>query len=1137
MTYREVLQILGLEIESMKDLDDFKNVIDSTFLEKYKSFYLKSQEELNKLNSKLKDNNDSTFNNTIDFTKNYSTLKDNYNKEVNKIYVVNEIKNSEIRNELSEETKNYNTNKDLQSERLIVLDKQINYAIDECKYNTTSKNKLLDSNTIPSLDNYNSYILKFNDLGDSTYNEQHSKLSKSSYSIKYNANKEQETLKEENKEILKKINELKVIIDDTKIELNRQVIELETELNNKIRNLDINNRKLKEQNDLQSKLQQDAIRKTIKEIEDKYQDQIKSINKKASERLSKIDSEYSNKIKLLEQNLLEKNYYLETKIKKNKADYEELLNKYKTDLSTLSLSEKHIRRIELKRLNKNNKLDEKLDRLEILRLTQDKLKAQARNKQERNLIDLRRNYKINLQNLNENKEKYPYLKELAYIENEKRSYERSLDNQLSIITNQEKAQTDTLKLYKTTNFDSYSTRQQININKYSEQSYEVLQKLDLSKKIEELKLNTNNYLDDLSYQFIQSKSLLSIEKNKHLNNLNLETIDYNKELNILYLDYFIKNKNLEYSKETDLNKELNRYNDESINYFRSMKQLEISNNDLDVKNQTALYESKNKYDIANESYKLQILKKNDLLSSINEETSTFSSILSHYSKTLSEHCVKVIKYSANDESKISKFTSYIKLIGSSLNKLVDIYSERINKYINTYIKYNTQSKYKQLEDNVTFTYNQKIEAIENEINQYKATIKSLQVTSSRFYASINELNLTNRQLSHEITNVKENKKTISINESKISDYRNKIKINNENIETNIQLNNRAKVRLNNLKLELDDKLNKVKKLEEKDSIVSINIKKKINKVLNNYKHFSSSILTMNKYHKLSNTTSKNKLLSFEKTINTHIFKFISSLKAIYVEYVSRLDATLINIKLNNEKSYDSDTIQVHNKIKKDKIDYEKDKDKINLSIVDSKNTHSLNIDRINDYYLVEQNKLKATYENNKNKIINKLNERINYYYNLFKSCDDLILIQNNNYSNSINQSELNQSLNIKEYNKTLNINIKNANIKLNENNSKLEHEINIIPKYTKDQEKILTENYKEQNLELKNNNDLINKELESLKKQSKKEIDIYNKEIKQSIKAENTKYSKTKVSIRKECLNSLKTITKSNLKNLKDGTN
>ena len=1126
MTYKEILSQLGYQIEELKHKKNFKDIITPSYIKTFESFYNDSMSLIKTLDNIKISQNKEEVNSLSKLDKTIDLLNERSKKDIEYYNTIKNQKNNIIHEDISFEAKNYNFKKDENRRKIVLESESTKEKLNSTATNITIDNNNLDTFRYPSKETYNFYIERFSKQNQSEYQQFHAHISKTNYSLKNAFDEISEHFKEQIDDIDKHIKHLETSSNDKKIDLTGDIIKDETLLNQKIKELSEKYLKLKNQNEVQTSVELTDIRHDISSIENKYQQDIKSINKQASVTLKKTDKEHETLMQSLEQEIMDKTYHHTILVKANKEKYNLLVNDFKQDQPRLTYLEKKVRKNELKHLLKDNKMTELDSKKEIDLLNEKKNKLQAKNILDRTLIDLRRKYEISCKNLNENLEKYPLLKKLSQIDLEKKSYDKILDNMLSIVINKEKLVTELIRINKENNYNIFNTRQLIEITSSKLKKEEIILDSKLSDDIEKIILSSNDEKDKLTLNNSNNTSLLSIEKNKHLHNMNNDSIEHVKKLNLLYLEHFNKLKNIDLNHKIELAKEDNQYNDTAIDIYKEIKSNDSDNISSEYKHSLVDYEASYNYNLSNEHYKIQLTAKNHIVNLIKNELETFTTLVTNYKNTVVPHVYSIINYVKAQPKKIDIYDPYISKMYHTFFNLIDNFLIRVKKAINTYIKYNTGNKYDNLEENTNYSYNQKIISIDKDIELYKMTIKNYQNGISSFYNSINELNLMIHQEQLKF-NTQQDKKNIKKNilscYNQINHFRVKITENDKKIEEiNLEINNLIKKK-NKLEKSRDNEILRLNNLERHDSMASTNFLENIQSATDEYKKFLTYDVTFEVLHKLENNIFKT--AKFYSIVRNFEYKFIKMRQQIQKSgqiFDLGTNKTILQIKADNDTNYQK-TKEIADKQKEsDNKKYIKDNNKLEQKFILANLTHHQKINQINSIYKIKTEIENKDYNMSKDSLINEFNSKVTNYYNLFESCDYLIKNSKVEYAQSISNIDYKQRKNVK---KLTNIAANQKKILQKENNqqiSKYRDEIILLPHYKQDLINQTISSFKELNNSLTKGNDSIKEEINNNKKAIKKDIDIYSKEIRLELKNEYNNYKKNQHRIREEYLENIK---------------
>jgi uncharacterized protein YukE len=202
--------------------------------------------------------------------------------------------------------------------------------------------------------------------------------------------------------------------------------------------------------------------------------------------------------------------------------------------------------------------------------------------------------------------------------------------------------------------------------------------------------------------------------------------------------------------------------------------------------------------------------------------------------------------------------------------------------------------------------------------------------------------------------------------------------------------------------------------------------------------------------------------------------------------------------------------------------YVKESNRLEQKFIQTNVIHHQKIDNLNDYYNDLISKENIDYTNERNNKIDAFNKKVTKYYDLFKSCDDLIKNSLNEYNSSLKQIDNDQRANIAELTHKAKIKKRILQKTTDVNVNKYKEEIAILPKYKQNQIMTTISQFKDSNKNLSSSNEHIKEDINLNKKRLKKEIDIYSKEIKDELKKEYNNYKKNQHRIRDEYIENIK---------------
>ncbi len=1120
MNYITILKLFGLKLNELANKEEYSKLISKDFLNTYYNFYLSQTDNFNELEKTTTSLNENLINSTSKYVNKCLNLE----KELSKANILLDTKCEETikaeRAKLTEETFKYNKSKDKLNKELLDLNNDILNEITLAKNTVEDLNDRIDTNLEPSYQNYKNYIKFYNDLSSELYSQEHSRLSKENYSKKNKSLDEEAVLLSQIEECKETIKNIKKDINAQKTSSKKETLENEIKLNDIIRSLDLDLKVELEKNSNDSEIKKNKIRSKQEEIRSKAQIENKKINDEAKEKLIRIDSSYENKINYAKRCFEEKDLETRNKIRENEKTYNKMLEEYNLTKLTLSRRDKKIKRLELKKKRSDNYLYEKLAKEEVCKLYQDILKLEAKKLEERDLAELKRKFKFELEDYNETKENQPYITELKKLDNEESFTNKVLTNELSIKINNEKSANEIKRNNINSALERYNNEQNILINKQNYTSSSYTKELDLLKKNLELEISANEKKDYLSKRYFETIGLLSIEKNKHLNSLNILKIDYAKQFNNLYLNYLINNRNLKVDKKKALNTEYYRYKDEYMTHYKnnvsSLNESTLNENN-DLKN---IKNVEMKIEISKRSYNLQELKKKQFQDILTSETkyfaNLFTSFISLYSKYSSDYVLNILTNSPS-----LAFKNYLDSILTCLNDIVKLYKQNITHYISNYIIYNKMNKSRQLVDSLNYTYTQKNDSLECLIQENNKNIEKLQTINTNLDKNIVSLRITNAQLrnSKDQNNFKEQ---ISSNENKINISRTKIRENNDKIIKLKQETDKLNNKLASSKKELDSKTNKLSILEGKDNIYSNRFTDDLNSIIREYHNFSDFCLNLSN---LENLTGKLLDKNLHK-INDYSEKFTLKLQKTLELYKYKINKTMIRIKTYNTSSYAIDIKQVNDQLDSDLKTREKNSEKFLLSINEINVNHKENKESIIKNYDKKYQSLKEEYTDNYDALKMELDEKVNYYYDLFNSCDELISIQKNSYLENTTKTQNDLAKAKKD-----NVDLKNRSLKedlekTESTNASLKHDNEVIKAILKNDENKRKEENKDKNNSLLEDINISKSNLKLENKTIDKDFNTLTKESKTKLKLIKSNHTKDNFNVMKKYIKDYRNIIK-----------
>ncbi|MCR5786624.1 MAG: hypothetical protein K6G28_02905, partial [Acholeplasmatales bacterium] len=1106
------------EIDKYKADPLFKDFFTDDFISKSND-YFSSISEAENLNNNEKENYiTKEKNNIFTYNTNISNLNITHNNEIDLLLDVKKTKEDNVHNDLAIEVKNFNLRKELNKQALRKNLTKINNDIIVKKEMLAKDDLGLESSKKPNLDNYNYYISKFSTENKEEYQKIHSKISREIYNLKDANQNVTSHLKAENLDTMRHINSVKALTDVEKAKLDNDLLDYEVKLNDKINKITEKYSALKKQNEVQTNVEIEDLKTKIEAIEKSYAQVIKKINNEASKRLNQIDKSDEEASKNLSQKIMDERYFYNVK---NKQDDERIRLLYE-EASHLPIKERikakySIRLQERKiKLEKNLKLSSiKKDEISLKRLNSINIYQKA-------LLDIERKYQIQIKSLEENLERYPLLKKIKLSENEKQGFNTLLENLLNKEINNERLQTELLKLNRQSNFNIFDARQHIELANLSDVAEDYNLDQTLSKNVLNLILQTNQDKDDLAYKHFNNISLLNIEKNKHLNHLNTITISFYKELNNLYLRHFTNLKKLEQNNFININKENDRYDEESLKIYKELKSNELNKINTEIKYDNSLHDSLLNYKKVTEKYQIQERRRLESVELIQTELNEFCLFIKAIKEIYNPQFNKLLEVMISDKENVIPYKKYIFKIRDNIENLIKSFNSSIAKLIDTYVRLDTGSKYDTLRNNIEFSYQSRLEGISKETYLLQSTITNYQNGISTFYNHITEINvdMINDNKNFQNKNKQEKKEIRKRNleyHDLINIWRNKINQNTTKIDGLAK-----SIRLLEKKAETYKKnrlrdLNKVRILERKDSIASISTIERLNRITNIYVDMTSEEATNFMINQIIyNDPKRKKFNSYKSKTDKAFDKMIMDYKRAITSYQNDLLISLSKIKNKNTKTYNKAKSNLLSQRDADFSLLEKESKALEKEFNNAFDDHTQALKEIESNYQNEIIKERTEYEIERSNILSRYNSSKEYFYSLFSSCEDLIKYSEDEYDQNIKELDLNQTEITNKYlndiSKIKKKNSDNRNIEV----AKYQNEINIIPKYVQINTKEAILRTKTYNDSLDNENNSIRRNLKELTHNSKLEIEKYNIDIHKEKKNEFIKFKKACLELKKD---------------------
>ena len=1113
MSYIDILSYMGLIINEAKNNKDISSIFDSSFLENFSKYYMHSKQELEELEEHTQDHIEFSKNLLLDHFIRLNEINTKLTYEINDLNTIKYSQDEDIKQNILVQNESY-YNQNLNENQKIEAAKQKSKNEIETKESAISlDNSYLESKDKPNTLSYNYYVEYFNKISDEEFKLAHSSISKNQYSLIDANNNLLKHLDELNDEVNKKINKLKKKISTEKSRIDVEIISIETQLNDDIKVLMEKYDKLKKQNEAQTQLELNDINIDIKEIENKYDKAIKQINQKASNHLSDIDAHMDLDTKKLNQTISDKVYHNNIKHKLNLEEIITMKDELRKDSPNISFKDKLNRKHEIKHEEHEMKKETKIRENEILSL-QKNLKritySSLRNKQ---TIDIRRKYQINVKNLEESAEKYPLLKKLAISTNERNEFNKILDNLLNIEINKIKLDAELKILEKKGEFNTFEAKNLIEITKLRKESNNILVDKELSKTMQDIIIKNNDNIDKMAQRNFNNLGLLNIEKNKHLLYMNKELIKYSKDFNNLYLKHFTDIKNLEANKVKDLCTENINYNNKALNIYKEIKENNLALNNIEYKNKCSIKEAKKNFSIAGEKYDAQIRHREKDITLMELNLRLFFNIAKHYKQTFLPQFGNAIAGMKILGVPNSVYKKYLYEVITSFQNLIKEFNAREQKILDDHIRLDTGTKYNTIYQNIDYSYNQKVSTEEKEINQLKETIANYQNGISSFYSRIKDRSV---KINSEINKSKKDKTSYKLSHKKILEYRmqinsyqDKISDNTNKIITLKKEISKHQKKLSQISRERLHLINKYKIQERKESIVSLKTIDKMNLTTKKYLSFFDSVNKVQFLDNLiKNDTHLHKYYAFVRRLERGLLELSNDFKSCIEEYKNNLNESLSNLKQSYTIAYQNNLAIVERdhlrELKFNKLEEERlEKNFFNNSL-----NHRNNIISIENKYKLLTNQEQEKYLTSHNKLNELKEKRMNNYFLHFSSCDDLIAYSKIKYETELKNLKKVQYKSTKkilsdmkdtkdEHNKIFLEQIKNY-----------ENEIILIPKYNEMNSRKNKDLYAAQNNMLEETNTKIKANLKLYALNSKLENERYQKENKKKCHEEYFNYKK-----------------------------
>lgn len=1073
------LNDLANSLDSWLELlnEEFKKHADYwvSYKKNNSSFWFRYEQEVRILNNSLKKNIKKVKNDTIIQTKKIRENIENAKKE-------NNLQNEQIKRDYEYFLTTSELNKKILDTDYIEAKKRFDYQKDEAKESyidiVKKKNKELDEKEKQL---YDDYQIQFNQF-ESDNIQMIEKLQKL---IKLKTIE----LNNINNALINEKNSMKEKYRLESADLNNQIKKI-----NDVKNKDI----VQARNQYNKALSDANIEKENKKAS--YQAQTQKHLKEFVTKINEID-ENTNEIKKKFEDLVEnyKKEYYANSYKKNSDFHNQINHIYQsTDSDVIDKYIKKLIKIENKDFQKKYNKEKKEAEKVLLNLYVYKTKQIQENRNNKNLLEIDKNFAIkNYTDLEQFDNKF--YQEQANIYESEFNYSVKIANyNFSILANNYRTKSQIRTKLLERNFNGKEAA-------YSKKIESIQSKINLYKlEIDlatALRKTINNYQNETYHNQLnltKVTNLLDIEKNKLLHNYNNSRYDYNVQTISELKNYGYKKIDLDDAKslkmkdlkieENNLNLEKNKINHEHLIKKEKIKE-EFSITKLQIVNNNDLKTSKENYICSLENNDLNYLKQ------------IYSSFAS-FSKSINRNYLNIMSIILKDIYPNSSNYKYLKSFINSFSKeFINLY---IDVFLNIYnciidvieakVNYIYNFKYKSSIDIVNDLYNHELNIIIQNKNELTSKIDDAYKTIKNFYNKILTLEndkemilapFHNRKKA-ELEVLQQVKKTdISIKEykDKIIDYNKMIKLYNEEL---YQLN----TKIRNLNKNHDSELKKFNNLFQKEIFIYSNFKEAIQnhrkkfETKKTFLQFNYAIKTNNEKHLLKAT--KNKINSVIKLNNINNYK----LGCLVKNFVDNCEKDIHNRMRICKSEFTKDIKKYNQKYNSREKEFKKEYNS-SLATIDKK---IKNHEMITNKSLKRANTLlenaKYSFETISSQINSNFNETTNIFYNNYYALEENLKKIIEYHKKIKNQTETNFKNTKQQYLKENNSKKKNLDNYLKNFIKNKDIEINNLPIVYKYQQLLITNENKKSNLEITKEMKMAKNELSITKKQIEKEIVI-----------------------------------------------
>lgn len=1075
---------LNKYISSLTDKDQC-NLLDFNQTKIYKETMIK----LNSFSNIFDDTNQKIVHTLKEYRNNLEEIQEKLNSSKNMYYQVLHYNIDSITDDLNNKSKDLTEANEIlnnQDFRLVTKNRDILNNID------IDKNLINLGYTSYSPDitkHYNIAKDEFAKQCNDNNNINHAKISKEIYIINDMHTKELEQFDFQLQTSKQSILNLTDEITSRKKRNDSLIYKKEVELNQKINEISAKYAEIRKLNEIQSKIELDALKNSINIITEKYNKikqnlslELQDLFQVIDDDIDKITLKYNAKMEQFYQEQALERFYKEKKynnaLKLIKSNSESLHHqgykrKLKREYNTFLL------------FDKNKKIDVTFYETEYKHKI-NYLKAR------KYLLDSQRKYKLALIELDEEYEKYVASLEIDFARNENERYNAKLDNNLSKEVNNERLIFDINKAKIINSLQIWE-----NLRNQSMSLLKLKAKNQANYKMHSIEVNKLNneihkQIDENKRKLNDLKAILNIEKNKYLVKYNNELINHKIQLCNNEHSFLKANSTSLFEKNLNTLNEDKQFNESSRQYY-------IKHSDLIKKQETNRYLD-NIEKLNNEAHLGRINQKNNLnLKKLNYDNSLLqillkiiSDIEKNYKNIILDMALSTSNYLKNH---LTNCEAYVKVLNAIINEFLhfiitlnDNLLSLICKVINDRVAFEAGNKYDKEITLINEKYNKQTESINDNYIKALKTLSDYDRQLTEIYArlSANDELIKDTSIA-EKHKIKEQSKVLIKNSNKIINMSNNVN------EAKIKLEYKLK-RIEALKkLELD-KINTIKNADfiiNNQTIIKANMLiDKINSNLNNANNiFKFDLLVIYKdfnknYIKLKNILNSNIENLYPKMMNiisNFYFNEAKSINLVFKNDIQRNQA----IEQDRKKRSEKNIYDLERKIIANNENYRFESER-----------HTCRLNDIELNYLAKLNANESRFKAINKETHSSLMKNKQKYFDIFNACD-----QN---SNHIISTIIKDNTNMKR-NFAINLNllekkyslIEKDNIKKQEDYVlKLKKEKILLAKLAKQNEETIKNDYAQKNKSLDQKNSNYDNESLFQKKKKAELIEGYQKNLK-----------------------------------------